>query len=276
MIRETTVAGRRLRYADVGAGRPLVLLHAFPLTHALWKHQLEAPATGWRYVAPDLRGFGGSERIAPDAPRRSPGARSMSEHAEDVLSLIDLLELERPAVAGVSMGGYVAFALLARLGARLSALVLSDTRAEADTEEARANRRRMQDLVLERGAEAIAGEMVPKLLGETSRRERPALEEEVRTLIEGNAAESIHDALEALASRPDATPALAAIKCPTLVTVGAEDVLTPVALHRAMQAGIAGAHLEVIDGAGHLANLEAPEAFNSVLSEFLGVVAERG
>jgi pimeloyl-ACP methyl ester carboxylesterase len=275
MIRETTVAGRGLRYADVGAGRPLILLHAFPLTHALWRRQLESPTPGWRYVAPDLRGFGGSERVPADAPLRAAGARSMADYANDVMALVDLLELERPAVAGVSMGGYVAFALLPRLGSRLSGLVLSDTRSGADSEEARGNRRRMQDVVLGRGPAAIADEMVPRLLGQTSRRERPELVGEVRSLIEENTPEAIHDALECLATRPDATPLLGTIKCPTLVTVGAEDELTPVALHRAMHSAIPGSRLEVIEGAGHLANLEQPEAYNEALLEFLDVVAER-
>ena len=276
MIRETTVAGRRLRYAEVGAGRPAILLHAFPLSHAMWKGQLEAPVPGWRFVAPDLRGFGGSDRVAADAPLRAPGARSMADYASDVMALIDLLELERPVVAGVSMGGYVAFALLPRLGPALAGLVLSDTRAEADTDEARGNRRRMQDLVMDKGPAAIADEMVPRLLGETSLREQPDLEEFARELIDQNSAEAIHDALEALATRPDVSPLLAAVKCPTLITVGGEDVLTPVALHESMRAGIPGARLEVIGRAGHLANLERPDDYNDALREFLDNVAERG
>jgi pimeloyl-ACP methyl ester carboxylesterase len=260
----------------VGAGRPLVLLHAFPLTHQLWRHQLASPAPGWRYVAPDLRGFGGSERVPPDAPRRAPGARSMVDFADDVLALIDVLELERPAIAGLSLGGYVAFAMVARLGSRLSGLVLSDTRSEADTDEARRNRRRMQETVLEKGSAVIADEMVPRLLGDTSRQERPELDGEVRAMIEGNSIEAIHDALEALAARPDSTATLGTLKCPTLVTVGSEDQLTPVSLHRAMSAAIPGARLEVIDAAGHLANLEEPDTYNEILRGFLDQVAERG
>lgn len=275
MTRETTVAGRRVRYADVGAGRPLVLLHAFPLNHLLWKHQLTAPAVGWRYVAPDLRGFGGSERVAADAPVRAVGARSMGDYADDVVALIDVLELERPVVAGVSMGGYVAFALVHRLGARLSGLVLSDTRSEGDADDARRSRRRMQEAVLEKGPAVVADEMVPRLLGQTSRRERPELDGDVRGMIEDSSAEAIHDALECLATRPDATPLLGTLKCPTLVTVGEEDVLTPPQLHRAMSAAIPGSRLEVIDGAGHLANFEQPEVYNEVLQEFLDVVSER-
>jgi pimeloyl-ACP methyl ester carboxylesterase len=276
MIRETTVAGRRLRYAEVGAGRPALLLHAFPLSHALWKGQLDSPVPGWRFVAPDLRGFGESDRVAADAPLRAHGARSMADYASDVMALVDLLELERPVVAGVSMGGYVAFALLPRLGTRMAGLVLSDTRAEADTDEARGNRRRMQDLVMEKGPSAVADQMIPKLLGETSQRERPDLAGFLREVIEANGADAIHDALEALATRPDVSPMLAAVKCPTLVTVGREDVLTPVALHESMRAGIPGARLEVIERAGHLANLENPGAYNEVLREFLDGVAERG
>jgi pimeloyl-ACP methyl ester carboxylesterase len=269
MIRETTVRGRRLQYADTGAGQPLVLLHAFPLTHALWRHQLQAPPPGWRLVAPDLRGFGGSDRVAADAPARSPGARSMADYADDVAALLEELEIERPVVAGVSMGGYVAFALYRRLGGRISGLILADTRADADTEDARANRRRMQQLVIDRGVAAIADEMVPRLLGETTRREQPDIAEEVRGLIESNGAWAIHDALECLASRPDSTPALADIRCPALVVVGREDVLTPVPLAQSLHAGLANSQLEIVDGAGHLANLERPGEFGTILSEFL-------
>ena len=196
----------------------------------------------------------------------------MNDYAEDVVALAHELELERPVVGGVSMGGYVAFAVHRRMGASVAGLVLADTRSEADSEEARANRRRMQGLVESRGVAAVADEMVPRLLGETTRREQPELVEEVQGLIEGNSAGAIHDALECLATRPDSTPLLADLRCPALFLVGAEDVLTPPDLHRAMHARAPRSELHVIPGAGHLANLERPQAFNEVLREFLDTV----
>jgi pimeloyl-ACP methyl ester carboxylesterase len=270
MVRDLLVRGRRVEYAEVGAGRPLVLLHAFPLRKAMWRHQLEAPPSGWRLIAPDLRGLGGSDRAAAEEPvGRNVGARSMNDYADDVVALAEELELDLPVVGGVSMGGYVTFAVYRKMGRRISGLILADTRADPDTDEARANRRRLQQLVLERGPQAIAGEMVPRLLGDTTRREQPEVGDAVREMIEGNSAWGIHDALEALASRPDSTPTLAEVRCPTLIVAGREDVLTPVALHETMRAAIRGASLEVIDGAGHLANLERPKDFNQLLAVFL-------
>lgn len=274
MLRDTTVRGRRLSYAESGSGQPLVLLHAFPLSHQMWRPQLDAPPPGWRLIAPDLRGFGSSDRVAPLAQRPAAGAQSVHDHAQDVAALIDELGLERPVVAGLSMGGYVAFALLRMATVPLGGLVLADTRAEPDTDEARGNRRRMQDLVLEKGVAAVADQMLPKLLGSTTMRERPSLSDDVRELIEGNSPEAIHDALEALSTRPDSTPLLEAIRCPTLIVAGGEDVLTPVALHEAMHARITGSRLEVIAEAGHLSNLECPAAFSRVLRDFLSQVAE--
>ncbi len=274
MLRETTVRGRRLSYAEAGSGLPLVLLHAFPLSHAMWRPQLDAPPPGWRLIAPDLRGFGASERVPPGAARPAAGAQAMADYAQDVAALIAELDLERPIVGGLSMGGYVAFALWRLLGPRIGGLVLADTRAEADTDEARGNRRKMQDLVLERGVPAVADQMLPKLLGATTLRERPSLADDVREIIEGNTPGAVHDALEALATRPDATPLLGEIRCPVLLVVGREDALTPVALHESMHARLAGSRLEVIEDAGHLSNLECPGEFSRVLRDFLSQVAE--
>lgn len=274
MLRDTLVRGRRVRYADAGSGRPAVLLHAFPLSHEMWRRQLDAPPPGWRLIAPDLRGFGTSDRVPADAARQAHGAQSMAHYAEDVVALIDELGLEQPVIGGLSMGGYVTFAVWRAMAEHIGGLVLADTRAEPDTDEARGNRRTMQATVLAKGVPAVADQMLPKLLGDTTRRERPGLAEEVRASIEGNTPEAIHDALEALATRPDSTPLLGQIRCPTLILVGREDELTPVALHEAMHAQIAGSRLEIIDGAGHLSNIERPDAFNQALRTFLEDVAQ--
>lgn len=268
MTKEFTRDGRRIAYNDAGSGVPVVLLHAFPLSNRLFRPQFEALPRGARLIAPDLRGFGSSDRVAAKSPH-GPGAQSIDEHAADVVALLDELGLDTAVVGGVSMGGYVTLAVLRQVASRVRGLVLCDTRAEADTDEARGNRRQMQARLAEQGPHAIASEMLPKLLGDTSLREQPALADEVRGIIEATPREAIHDAIECLMWRADATRLLPDIAVPTLILVGREDVLTPVALHEKMHAAIPQSTLEIIEGAGHLANLERPDTVRPLLERFV-------
>jgi pimeloyl-ACP methyl ester carboxylesterase len=256
------VGHRTMRYLEAGDGRPLLLLHSFPLCADQWKPQLENVPAGWRFVAPDLFGLGPAARDADDV-------RTMAAAADDVLALMDRLELQTAAVAGVSMGGYVALALLRQAAARLTALVLADTRATPDTPDARDGRDRTIAMVERDGVEALAREMLPKLVGETSHRERPAVVSTVTRLITGNSRAGVRAALEAIRDRPDSTPLLATIQCPTLILCGAEDTITPLADSDAMHGALAGSHLVVLPAAGHLSNLENAAAFNRALEAFL-------
>ena len=268
MTKEFTRDGRRLSYRDAGTGVPVVLLHAFPLSNHLFHAQFEALPRGVRLIAPDLRGFGLSDRVPADAPH-GPGAQSMDEHADDVVALLDELGLDSAVVGGVSMGGYVTFAVLRRAASRVRGLILCDTRAEADTDDARANRRAMKARLADAGPRAIADDMVPKLIGATTLAERPSLADDLHALIEGTAAMAIHDAIECLMWRADATPLLREIAVPTLIVVGREDVLTPVALHEKMHAAIPQSTLEIVEGAGHLANLERPDVVTPLIERFV-------
>jgi pimeloyl-ACP methyl ester carboxylesterase len=193
----------------------------------------------------------------------------MEAHAGDLIGLLDALGLADAVVCGLSMGGYVALALHRLAPERVAGLVLCDTRAEADTPEARDTRRGMRDLLARRGPRVIADLMLPRLLGDTTRRTAPELADVVRGLVEANTAAGIDAAIEALMSRPDATPQLSTIRIPALVIVGEEDTLTPIAFHETLRDGIPGARLAVIPGAGHLSNLEQPAAFNTILQAFL-------
>jgi pimeloyl-ACP methyl ester carboxylesterase len=224
-------------------------------------------------IAPDLRGFGGSSRTAPLGGHvAATPARSIDDHAADVVSLMDALDVDRAVVGGLSMGGYVTFGVWRLAPERVQGLVLCDTRAEGDTGEARANRARLKELVLREGSRAAADTMLPKLLGASTRRDRPALERDVERWIEGNDREAIADALECLMSRPDSTPLLTGIDRPVQLIVGAEDELTPPALHDRMQALLPDAAMTTIEAAGHLSNLEQPDVFNRTLSRFLATV----
>lgn len=261
----------RLRYleaaspgAATGRARPestLVLLHAFPLAARMWEPQLAAAAHGWRVIAPDLRGFGEG---AGDPP-----AASMDDYAGDVIDLLDRLHIRQAVIGGLSMGGYVAFAVLRHAPRYVQALVLADTRPQADTPEAVLGRRRMLDLVAAKGASGVADEMLPKLLGATTRANRPDVVERVRSLVLSNSSEAIAGGIRALMTRADSTPLLPTIRCPTLILVGDEDVITPRTLSEEMHRSVAGSELVVIPSAGHLSSLEQPGAFNDALARFL-------
>jgi 3-oxoadipate enol-lactonase len=263
---EAVVSGRRVRYLEGGSGQPLVLLHAFPLAADLWRPQLALPPEGWRLLAPDCRGLGGSARAAGTG---EGGRVTVDDYAADLLAFCDVLGLDRFALGGLSMGGYVAFAVLRQAGARVTALLLADTRTEADSDEARENRRAMRAQVLDQGAGVVADVMLPKLLGRTTRASHQELTVIVRRMIDANTPEGIADAVDALMSRPDSAATLEAVACPVAIVVGDEDVLTPVALHEDMHRRASGSTLHVIRRAGHLSNLERPEAFNDALRGLL-------
>jgi 3-oxoadipate enol-lactonase len=257
-----TPAAGALHYRERGAGAAIVFLHAFPLHGGMWEAQLATLPAGWRGLAPDLPGFGRSTG-------RGASPLTMDALAADVVRLLDDVAVDTAVVCGLSMGGYIALALARRHPARLRGLVLCDTRAGADAEAGRAGRLEMADRVLEGGAAVAAEALLPRLLGEATRQQQPALVERVRAMIEATAPASIAAAQRGMAERPDSSEVLPRIAVPTLVIVGSEDVLTDVSEARRLEAGIPGARLEVLDGAGHLSNLEAPAAFDAALHRFL-------
>jgi pimeloyl-ACP methyl ester carboxylesterase len=260
---------RSLRYLESGAGRTLVLLHAFPLSADQWLPQLHRVPQGWRFIAPDLRGFRGAGAAFED-----PGLHGLSidDYAGDVLALMTHLEIERAVIGGLSMGGYVAFGLLRQAPARVSGLLLANTRSLPDSDEARAGRNRMIALASDEGPSGIAREMLPKLVGETTRTLQPDLLEAVRRLITMNSAEGIAAALGALRDRPDSTPLLSSIEFPTLIIGGAEDTIIPVTEAQAMHKAVPGSSLVVLPRAGHLSNLEDPFGWRTALDHWLGGV----
>ncbi len=250
--------GGWVEYDEVGQGRPVVLLHAFPLSRAMWRPQVEALQDECRLLVPDLRGFGGTSPF--------PGTPSVEAMADDVAALLRALAIQEPVVVGgLSMGGYVALAFARRHPLWLRALILADTRAEPDTPEGKANRDQTIAFAETHSAAEVIGPMLPKLLGDETRRLRPEVAEEVRRIAAAQAPAAIVAALRALRDRPDARPGLADIRVPTLVVVGAEDTLTPPAMAQTLIEGIHGARLVTIAGAGHLANLEQPGAFTAAV-----------
>jgi len=240
----------------------LILLHAFPVNARMWEGQLALAERGWHVVAPQFRGF-------DDGAGDAPPVSSVDDYAGDVIDLLDALHVKEAVIGGLSMGGYVAFAILRQAARYVQALILADTKATADTPEAVDARKKMIELVRAKGAGAVADEMILKLLGYTTRRTRPEIVERVRSLATSSSANAIAGALHALMTRHDSTPLLSTIHVPALIVVGEEDTVTPRAAAEEMHRGIAGSHLVTIPGAGHLSNLEQSQAFNAALADFL-------
>ena len=258
--------GRTLAWREAGAGWPVVLLHAFPLSSRMWDPQLARVPGGYRFIAPDLRGFGRSDLARPGS---MPSPMSVDAYARDVGALMDGLELDSAVVVGLSLGGYVAFAMYRQLSARFAGLVLADTRAEADTPQGRDGRLHLRRDLRAQGPPAVADQMIPALLSERARGDQADLVADVRAMIEENDAAGIDAGISALMDRPDSTPDLPAIACATLILVGERDTVTPRHSAEGMQSAIPRATLVVVPGAGHLSNLEQPDVFSTAVADFL-------
>lgn len=254
------VADAELTLDVRGSGVAVLFVHGFPFDRTMWRHQL-AGLSRWMRVAPDLRGVGESSAPAD--------GYSMARYADDLIGVLDALEIDRAVVCGLSMGGYVAFELMRRYATRVRALVLCNTRAEADTDDARRGREELAQLALERGTEAVGERLLPRLLAAATRADQPEVVEQYREMVRRVSVPGMVGALSAMRDRPDSTPLLAQIRVPTLVVVGSEDQVTPPAVAEAMVRAIPGAELAVIEGAGHLPSLEQALVTSRVLEGFL-------
>jgi len=255
------LAGGPLAYDVRGEGPAVLFLHAFPLGLVMWDGEARALQATHRVIRFDCRGFGASPP--------GEGLLTMERIADDAAALLERLGVGRAVVCGLSMGGYAAFAMVRRHADRLKGLVLADTRPGGDSEEGRQARATLAEKVGREGAVAAADAFLPKLLGETTHRERPEVVARVRDIILETSPRGIMDALAGLAARADSTPTLREIRIPTLIVCGVEDTLTPVSDSRVMNDAIPASRLEVLAGAGHLANLENPAAFQGALLTFL-------
>jgi 3-oxoadipate enol-lactonase len=221
MQMKASINGISMAYEDAGQGMPVILLHGFPLDHRMWRNQVETLKTAFRVITPDFRGMGGS-----DMPKDNI---TLDQYADDVLALMDQLQVEQAVLGGFSMGGYVAFSLLRKAPNRFTAVVLVDTRPEADSQEARKNRMTMAASLFEKGAVACL----------------------------------------AMAFRKDSVSLLPSINVPTLIIVGEKDAITPPDVMKQMADRIPNSRMIRIPGAAHLTPMEKPEEFNTALLEFL-------
>lgn len=230
----------------------LLLLHAWPLDARMWEPQQAAVRNGLPVAAPNHPGFGGSELVG--------AVTTMEACAQRAMSALDASGIDRALVCGLSMGGYVAFELWRRARDRIVGLVLANTRAVPDAPEGVQARKTLASRLRAEG-NVLADEPPPLLSADAP----PELQDRVRSLIAEQSAEAIAAAALGMAVRPDSTPDLAAIDVPTLVITSTGDRLIPPEVSSQMAARIAGARLEVLDGVGHLSNLEAPDGFNRLL-----------
>jgi 3-oxoadipate enol-lactonase len=264
--------GFQMNYEDVGDGPAILLVHGFPLDHTLWTEQIKELSTDYRLIAPDLRGHGGSEVTS--------GTYHMDQLADDLRRLLEKLNVQQVALAGLSMGGYIVFAFWRRYSNLVKALILADTRAGADTPEGRDGRYTMIQRVEAGGTQAIVDDMLPKMLSPTTLKNAPEVVAHARRMMANTPAGGVIGALKGMAQRPDSSPTLATISVPTLVVVGEDDAITPPSEAEAMESQIrsAGPAPEVIlariPNAGHLAPMENPSVFNQTLQQFLAQVRD--
>ncbi len=245
-----------------GQGMSVLLVHGFPLDHSMWNAQIERLSQRWRVIAPDLRGFGGSQV--------SSGMVTMEQMADDLAALLEALAIREPVVVcGLSMGGYVAFQFWRKYASRLRGLVLCDTRAIADTSEAAAARLKMAEHVLRAGTQYVAEAMLPKLFAPSTFQNHPQIIDVQRRRILAAAPEGVAAALRGLAERPDASGYLPRIAVPAMVIVGQHDAISTVDEMRRLAEAIHGCEFVVIPDSGHMTPLENPPAFDEAIERFI-------
>jgi 3-oxoadipate enol-lactonase len=248
-------------YRVLGEGAPVVLLHPFPVDHEFWLPVAESLTTRYRVVLPDLRGHGDSGV--------GDGPATMEKHAADIARVMDDADVGRAPLVGVSIGGYVLFEFWRRYRGRVAALGLCNTKATADSGEARAGRLQAASDVLERGTEPFFESMVSRLLSKTTRETRPDLVDGALRMMRKMSPEGVAQVQRGMAERPDSVETLKTINVPTLLVTGDEDVLTGLNEAELMRRHISGSQLRVIAKAGHYSQWEQPEEAGKLLRQFL-------
>ncbi len=260
-----TSGDAQIFYEVRGDGPSVMLLHPFPANRAVWLPVAQQLGDRYRLLLPDLRGHGDSEI--------GDGPATMEKHASDIARVCDHAGVPRAVFAGVSIGGYVLFEFWRRYRERVSALILCCTRAQADTAEARANRLASADDVLQRGTGPFLESMIPRLLGETTRRNRPDLVEAARQMMSRMSPEGIAAVQRGMAQRPDSVSTLPTITVPTLIIAGEEDLVSTASDAELMHQQIQGSRLRRIPAAGHYAVFEQPQLVADTIREFLQSLA---
>ncbi|HEU4889256.1 MAG TPA: alpha/beta fold hydrolase [Thermoanaerobaculia bacterium] len=247
-----------LNVTDLGEGTPILWVHGFPLASSIYEHQLAIRSV--RHVMPDLPGFGQSRPQGDDV--------SIDGYARMCIDLLDHRGIDRAVFAGLSMGGYICFAMARLAPKRMRGLILIDTRETADTDEARNGRYASIEKVKKEGVRPLVESMLPKMLTPQAPRE---MRDRVREIMNSSSPDGVIAALRAMATRPDFTPQLPQISVPTLILVGEQDPVTPPKDAERMTATIPGSRLVRIDGAAHLSNYEKAAEVNRAVGTFVAM-----
>jgi 3-oxoadipate enol-lactonase len=255
--------GTTINYTERGLpqGIPVVFIHGFPLNHTMWEPQMKALPNHFRAITYDIRGHGESDI--------GDGQYTIEFFVDDLLSLLDHLVIDRAIICGLSMGGYIALRAYERSPGRVTALVLCDTKSEADTNEAKLKRSAIVRNVKTNGTGPFADEFATAILAPQTFQTHPDIVEFVRRMIRANSPIGISGASLALGCRTDTSPTLSAINVPTLILVGEHDNLTPPSVSESMHSRIANSELHVVAHAAHMSNLENAPEFNKLLIGFL-------
>lgn len=273
--------GNRLAFDDAGSGPAVILLHGYPFDRSMWREQIDfLSANTFRVVAPDLRGFGEvSDKLQfvakaehHETERQAEAYRtitSMTDMARDVAALMDELKIDQATICGLSMGGYVAFEFVHLFPTRARALILAGTRAPADNKQERQTRLQQVEQMLAKGMGGVAEASLPKLLAPRTLAEKPEVVARLREMILGADPRGAVAAQRGMAARRDYSDDLAGLNVPTLVIVGRDDPIRPVADAEFMHDRIRESRLQIIEDAAHMTNMEQPEIFNRALLDFL-------
>jgi len=260
---KATINGCEIYYEDVGnpAALAVVFIHGFPFSHEMWQPQLTILESGFRVITYDLRGHGKSGV--------GDGQYTLEFFVDDLIGLLDHLKIEKVSLCGLSMGGYIALRAVQRNPERILGLILADTQAKADSNEAKLRRGASIKAVKAYGVKAYAEGFVKTAFAAESFKTKSNAIDMIRKVIESNSALGVCGALLALATRTDTTEVLPAIHVPTLILVGEHDALTPVSASKEIHEKIHNSEIHIIQDAAHMSNLENAAAFNRYVTDFL-------
>lgn len=264
---QVNINGAAIHVTDAGTPErmPVLFVHGFPFSGAMWEPQMEAAGRFYRTVSYDIRGLGRSGI--------GDGQYTIEGHVDDLIGLLDHLDIDKTVLAGLSMGGYIALRALERNPERFLAAVLCDTRSEGDDNAGKLKRAAAAAAVKQSGAGAFADSFVPAVFAPESFQTKPQAVQLIRDIIAATSPLAIAGHLIAMAGRTDTTASLASIGIPTLIMVGEKDAVTPPACAQAMHERIPGSELHLVPGAAHMSNLENPEFFNARLLDFMEGIA---